>query len=585
MAELEVPGHWPIVDELLRAAEATPNFRAHFGAQAQLLYTLSCSEGYYHIPPAHQQEVVARVMALVPRVGNHAQPRLMLEALFGLQLGYQPMEDMSRAVKVTSFTPRPLLPDERVYPHLPTQGFLGSFVNWAGECDTPLAYLYWGASCALSVAARARFYIDRGNDILRLQQYLFFVGERGTGKSVGLNAATELLHAMNCQMHGWKPGDKPPDFSKPHPFKVRFLPMDTNQQTLVRCLVQELYEKELFVDPDEWKLITGTTWAPENHGFLALDEAGVFFDKNNFAVDKAIAMLNMIASTLPYTYRTQVGGLIHLPEPVVTLLACTTVDAMQSSITPLLLKTGFTDRAVIVFRDPLRQGERKWPTPPARDPVARGELARWLKGIARSVRREELTADPEATDYMNDWYLKRPDPADAREHSIPRQTNHMWRIAGIHAVSDESAPWIRLRHFQETDAILETEWRGYRRLLGALEEDSVAHLMRYMERILADHGALEDEGWMKRSALFAIVRFKQGLTPPLVKAVPLLESLEAAGRISRVTLGRAEAYHLVGDAAEEARRKRSPSLSSEPRNVAGGRTPNRIEGQTSQDSS
>jgi len=200
-----------------------------------------------------------------------------------------------------------------------------------------------------------------------------------------------------------------------------------------------------------------------------------------------------------------------------------------------------------------------WPTPPPRDPVVRNELARKLKGIALSTRREELVPTPEAHDYMNDWYLQRPDPSDPREHSIPRQTNHLWRIAGIHCVSDESAPRIHLRHILEADAILEAEWKGYRRLLHVLEEDSVADQLRYLERVLADHGALEDEGAMKRSELFAQVRFRKGLTPPKEKAVPLLEALESSERVRKLVSGRGESYCLIGEAADEARRRRNPS--------------------------
>ena len=74
--------------------------------------------------------------------------------------------------------------------------------------------------------------------------------------------------------------------------------------------------------------------------------------------------------------------------------------------------------------------------------------------------------------------------------------------------------------------------------------------MDHIERVLFKAGAIAP-AFMKKHELFRTLRGRKGLTPPTVKAVPLLESLEAAGRIRHSKSGTAETYQLSAEAAND----------------------------------
>ncbi len=56
---------------------------------------------------------------------------------------------------------------------------------------------------------------------------------------------------------------------------------------------------------------------------------------------------------------------------------------------------------------------------------------------------------------------------------------------------------------------------------------------------------------MTRRDLFQVLRFKKGLSPPTLRAVPYLESLEQAGRIRQLVNGTHRGYQLTREAAED----------------------------------
>jgi len=174
------------------------------------------------------------------------------------------------------------------------------------------------------------------------------------------------------------------------------------------------------------------------------------------------------------------------------------------------------------------------------------------------VRREELIATPEAAAWYDHWIKHQPDPEDARETSTKRRGNHLWKLAATLAISEGHLPRIHLSDFQLAAAIFEHEWAYFRRLLGILEQPPEVDFMDYIEEVLFKAGAVEPAAMMKHE-LFRVLRGRKGLTPPTVKAIPLLESLDAAGRIRHLKgysrlkgkPATGEAYQLTAEAAQD----------------------------------
>ncbi|TFH58051.1 MAG: DUF3987 domain-containing protein [Gemmatimonadales bacterium] len=546
-------GNWPFLDQLIREGEQQPAFKTSPRMQAKVLYALADPvKGYWTLGDVQKGHVLARLMAIVPRLASAPNPRAVLESILLLWVSQAPYETISRAVKVTTYEPRDLLPEEDVYP---TTGFIGGYLNWCRESDVPLAYYFWSAVAAIGAACRANYFIDRGNDRLTMQHYLVFVGTKATGKSSAMNAAMEVLDTMNRLVWGWDPFWKvEPDWQQTHPYQVRRLPEDTNQETLVRCLAPSRMELPI---PDHLKGVTQPQEVfVDSTGVLALDELATFLGRDNWNIAKRVPFLTTINSAPEYRYRTQKGGIITLLNLAVTMVACCTPDWMREAISPLMFGGGFMDRTLLVFRDPL---PNLFPTPKPRDPLVAVHLAEQLRKLTCRHTREEMVATPDAERWFNEWYWQQEESMDPQEASVKRRANHLWRLAAVFSLSEDAQPYIRLEDFQAAARVFETEWGWTRQLLEIIEEPAELDHMRYIERVLFQAGAIAPEH-MLRSALFSKLRNRKGLSPPTVRAAPLLESLEQAGRIEKVavqSVGRtAEAYRLTQATAAEMVAKR-----------------------------
>lgn len=553
-------GHWPICDSLLGSAEevAEAGFARDFRAQGELLWRLGNPEGgYWHLPAAHRTELLSRLIPLVPRLAVSPEPLITLERIFRLWHGPNPRESIARAVRVETYEPRPLEPGEEIYR---VGGFCEEYVDWTRESNTPSAFLFGGALVALAGVCGFNLYVDRNADTLRLgTHYVIFTGRKGTGKSVGLDGAKELLQRVNHLVHPWTAGSHLPDFTRPNPFTVRFMPEDTNWRTIVGCLkstptvLQGFVTDTALASRDLQALLRagGNQFFPPDEGVLLLDEAATIFGKTNFAVDRMIPGMNSVHGGRPYVYQTQSGGLIRLERPALVFAGCCPPDVLQTALTPALFQGGFMDRVNVIYHEPL-PGPGRFATPRPRDPVVAAHLAYRLAELRRlSLLPFELVARPDAVRWYEEWYHAQREPEDPREISVARRGNHLWRYAAYIALGNGHEPWISLRDFEAAARIQDYELRCYRELLVALEVDPSAELMSHIERQLYRHDAIAPDGWMTRSDLFRLIRERKGLSPPTLRAIPYLESLEAAGRIRQRVNGAHRYFQLTSEAAAD----------------------------------
>jgi hypothetical protein len=225
---------------------------------------------------------------------------------------------------------------------------------------------------------------------------------------------------------------------------------------------------------------------------------------------------------------------------------------MRDAIDPLMFTGGFMDRTVVVYRDPL---PNTFPTPPPRDPLVAVRLGEALRPLTARLDRQALVATPEAHEWYDNWYRGTPEYTDAQMPSVKRQANNLFQLAGTFALSDQSAPYIHTHHFEKAAAVFDRTWRDFGRFLLEMERTPEITNSEYLEKVIWEQS--QRAGMVSRRQLFNVVRQKAGLSPPSVKALPLLESLEMAGRVEKVVLrtgsgGRpTEAYRLTDEAAEE----------------------------------
>lgn len=563
---------WDKLDRLLREAESAQaklrggGTHALHHAQATLLHTLgNPALGYWQLPPERQQALVVRMSPLVRRIGDAVNPRATLENLLCLWRHPHPFEEMVRAVKVGVPVERLLEPGELVYKAV--TGWLGNFIGWSSNSDVPLGFYFWSGVMALSAACRYGWFIDRQVENLRMNHYILMVGKKATGKSSGLNAATELLHRCNYQINPWhrELAPKEDTFKEGnHPWHVLLLPEDTNQETLVSTLAsreQTLQWPEGIPIPAD----PPATLMTEATGLLGLDELATFLGRQGWNIEKRIPWLTTMYGRPDYVYKTKSGGEQRLHNIALSLLGCCTPDWMKVAISPLLFGGGFLDRCVVVHREPLIS--RTYPTAEPRDPVTANYLARYLKELSCRLRPEELYAVPQALDWFNNWYREFPESSDDQDTSAKRTANHLWKLAGVLALSDQTQPHIHLKHFELAWRIMSQEDAHYREFLGYIRRPTELDNMEFIERKLFKAGAFgldpetNEPAFMLQSELFNHLRQRQGLSPPNPKALPFLDSLQQAGRIEKLAgVGRGKGrkgigYRLVDSVAMDWQRR------------------------------
>lgn len=559
MGEVVEFGHWPALDKLLRDAEShLPGFTADTRAQSHLIHALGRPDmGYWMLPPDARSQVVSRLTNLVPRVAACPNPREMIERLFYLYATDAPFENIARALKVVDYQPRDLTFDEHIYP---THGILGAFNYWCRESDVPLGYFFWAGVAMIGAACRYNWFIDRGTDTMRMNHYIILAGDKATGKSTAMDAALEVLRHLNAQVWGWRPGDNLPNLSKEHPFHVRLLPEDTNQETLVRCLRPGEALSKLWIPDAPSNPQLPATLPIESTGMLALDELATFLGRDTWNIAKRVPFLTRIHADKRYVYHTQSGGNILLEECAVSMLACCTPEWLKDAITPLIFSGGFMDRTLVIHREPLPLP--LFPTARPRDPLAAADIARMLVPFTRRWRREELIASPSAIRWFEDWFHRQDHTPDLpHEPSLKRRANHLWKLAGILTLSDGRAPHIMDDHFELADRVFDFEWTRFRKLLGVLEEPPESELMDVIEAWLERRGAIQGTSvFAKHRDLYAMCANRRGLSPPTQRAKPLLDTLVETERVVREPVQRrgqtTYQYQLGVDRAEDRKRRR-----------------------------
>ncbi len=551
---------WPTVDAALRDAEEAAKrlgangsgWYGHTHLQAKLLLAISKpSLGYHQLRPEDQQAVLLRVTKLVPRVAASPFPQEELEALFGLWRHPDPHAEMARAVKVQGppFS-RPLAPDEDLY--LQGSGWLEAWMDWVRYSDVPLGYYWWAGLSALGAACRYNWFIDRGADMLRLNTYMLFVGDKATGKSSALTAEVDLLRRMNYLISPYKEDD--PNWAlDEHPWHVRLLPEDTNQETLTA----KLGARDSSVLASDRPGALPVPVQVDSTGLLALDELATFLGREGWMIEKRIPWLTTMYGRSDYTYETKSGGRIPLKNIALSMIGCCTPDWMKVAISPLMFGGGFLDRTLIVSRAPLAR--RFYPTAMPRDPVRGNYLARHLKDLSCRLRPEELYGEPAAKDWFHQWYLEQPEPQDHHATSVKRTANHLWKIGGLLALSDGTAPRITLDQFRLAHRLLEQESTHYGAFLQYLHRPVEEDHLAFIERKLVLAGAYgRDAAGQPRSKLqsqlFHHLRQRKGLSPPNPKVLPYLESLVSMGRVELVVVDRGgrpgKGWRLTDEAVE-----------------------------------
>jgi hypothetical protein len=196
--------------------------------------------------------------------------------------------------------------------------------------------------------------------MLRMNNYVVFLGRRGTGKSIAARCALEVIERLNYILQ--------PDSTIRNPDVVRVLPTDTNVETMARLLAVDKIVRS-GKDGLEEKVQVDST------GFMVIEEFATFFGKNVWNPGRRVPFFTDTYAKERHDYHTQRSGLLELRNIAITMMGAAAPDWFKGSMVGDLLGGGFLDRCIYVWRP---VGSRGYSTPPPIDPLAGENLARRL---------------------------------------------------------------------------------------------------------------------------------------------------------------------------------------------------------------
>lgn len=517
MTDSEESPNWESAKQLIEAAQAE-GFSDSHSAQAEVVYSLA-QLPYSGLISDHQQYIISNLVDRLPRFENFEKKARTLDAILRLQS----YEDVSRALKVR---PQPLdfpmEPEESRYPSGKSGGWIGDFIFWARQSKVPFGFLFWSAVSAIGSACRFNYYFDYGVKNFRLNEYIILIGMPASGKTLGMDAALEVMQRANKYLS---------DDSK-----IQILPEDTTVQNLTKRMAYHTVEE-----------VTGdivTEIGFDSTGILALDEIATFLGKSTYDLGRRIPWVTTIYGKDEYEHETMEGGSHVLKNLAFSILACGALEWLKNSVTPDLFNKGFMDRTLFIHREKVTC--RAYPIPAPQDPVVAEELASWLVELSKRQPRVEMMPTESGLKWYEEWYYeknKKPEPLWGHHHtSVERQSIHLWKLASIMALSHKEAPWISEVRFKEASKYMSMEREHFKHCMEMVDRAPDLDREDYLMEVLKRLGA--GSKWVLKSVLMPNIRGKKIIHSLGNKlALQVLDDLQSAGFIE-IDRGRPTRYRF-----------------------------------------
>lgn len=306
--------------------------------------------------------------------------------------------------------PAPLqrLADEMLYPE---DGWLGAYLLWTQETESPLGWHFWAGVVLLSLVARRNFYWDRGRYFLFLNHYVFLLGESGLRKSTTYEQAMEVYDRMlEIASAG------------------QAFPVDPIYRT-----PQRITPERMLADLSRWATNDPTNNRKDTIVFVPSDELAGLLGRDIKGSDRLANLLTEVyGGKRTYQDSTLTGGDRKLTNLQVSCLFASTPDSVRRAITESMFTEGLMGRVVTVKRD---TPHGYYDTPPPSDPVQCTLLAEALVPWLQIAEEVELRMSEDARKWFKDWYVEthrahRPDDPKVRSF-WSRKHDHLLRLAGV----------------------------------------------------------------------------------------------------------------------------------------------------------
>lgn len=379
------------------------------------------------------------------------------------------------------------------------QDWLGSFLDYTAQAESPIDYLRWVGLATIAAAAQRKIYMDMELYYVMSNMYVILVGPPGSKKSTAIRQGRKLLQRIPTIALS---SDAPSVAGLMEEF-TDLCSVNKEHQSL-NAFVYEL--SSLYENAKETM-----------NGFLT-----AIYDGD-----------------IDYTKRTRVGGKEHIPFPWLNMVAGTTPSWLGDNLAKSAIEGGLVAREIHVY-----SGERILKTPrPKRSKILeklKDDLVHDLAHI--SQLRGEFTFEETAGRWYDLWYLNEDNAAyrevvGSYDSRFPRVTDnrtsgyyerkgiHLIKVAMAVSLSKKDELVLTLEDLLTAMALLESVEEGMVRAFSSVGGNTYAN---DLERIRAQIRAA-GKGGLAYSDIVA-ANFHM-LEKRMIDAT--LESLEAMGVVRR----------------------------------------------------
>lgn len=342
--------------------------------------------------------------------------------------------------------------------------FIGDYLTYAADTESPDMYNVWGGFTVLSAAVSRRVWFPLGKLTIYPNLYVMLVGDAGCTKSTVLHVSKSFLQELG-------------------------VPLSRNVETpegLWRYM-----NGEPKADPPIDSPVAFTTLWPDGttrecHPMTII--AGEFINFIGKSQEGWMNALNEIYDEDNYEYRTKTKGEDNLTGPYIVLFGALTTDVSYEMQRQSIISTGFARRTIFQF------GERKWDEPHAIPGLGvdnsdiRKRLIAYAKGLADI--KGPFTWDTTTMEYWIKWYNKNNAlAADAPPHLkswLGTKATQVIKVAMLTSLSDNYELKLTITHLEFALDCFQVMERDLFKVLGGAGRNELAivaiHILEYVKK-------------------------------------------------------------------------------------------------------
>lgn len=344
-------------------------------------------------------------------------------------------------------------------------GWLELYVDYAKNNEAPEKFHWWTGVAILGAAMRRNIVFKRGRFRVFPNPWVLVVAPSGAKKSTALDIGYNILSKIE---------------------HVKMLPNRFTPEVLLRSLAKK-GEGEANV---------------ESQAILLTTEFGVVLDRKHYNEGLTQLLLDLWDCRDDWNAETVTGGVVHLRNIAITLLACVADDIFKESMPELALKSGFLARMLVVTG----KDEGRIEAFPWTDDGKEEEIINDL--YALSLIKGDMKFGKKAEDWYIAWYIKhksklRGTVSDRMRAYYERKPKHMLQVGMLCSLSATGMAEFSVAGFEEAEERLEDLESGMESLFEAIQASPLGKSqMRIIDQIKKSGGRISHRDLLKQNYNF-----------------------------------------------------------------------------------